>query len=73
MFGLGWVHEGVHDPAYERLNKEQHLECDRPRRTPGAHPRRGQSRLKPEAFAVATPETMPDMNIERISGVRKAP
>jgi hypothetical protein len=47
---LGRVHEGAHDPAYERQNKEQHRECDRPRRTPGAHPRPDQSRLKPEAL-----------------------
>ena len=73
MFGLAWVHEGVHDPAYERQYKEQHREAiahDVPQALIHAAVNPGSS---PRLFAVATPETMPDMYIERISGVRKAP
>ena len=71
LFSLGWVHERVHDPAYDRQNKEQHGECDRPRGPPGAHPRPEQSGSSPRLFAVAMPEQA-TIKISRGSAVREA-
>ena len=73
MFGLGWVHEAFtirRTSGRTRSSTGNAIAHDVPQALIHAAVNPGSS---PRLFAVATPETMPDMNIERISGVRKAP